>query len=68
MYREQHVTQIVPSGVALPMEGEARPHFFTGVATIVFKLFQHVPADYAIFESAISNNLPFCAKWWVIWT
>ena len=49
MYREQHVTHIVPSGVALPMEGEARPHFFTGVATIVFKLFQHVPADYAIF-------------------
>ena len=23
--------------------------FFTGVATVVFKLFQHVPADYAIF-------------------
>jgi pantoate--beta-alanine ligase len=31
------------------MEGELRPHFFSGVATIVFKLFQHVPADYAIF-------------------
>jgi pantoate--beta-alanine ligase len=49
MYRDQHATHIVPSGVALPMEGESRPHFFTGVATIVFKLFQHVPADYAIF-------------------
>ena len=49
MYREQHATHIVPSGVALPMEGESRPHFFTGVATIVFKLFQHVPTDYAIF-------------------
>ena len=49
MYRDQHATNIVPSGVALPMEGESRPHFFTGVATIVFKLFQHVPADYAIF-------------------
>ena len=34
MYREQHATHIVPSGVALPMEGESRPHFFTGVATI----------------------------------
>ena len=49
MYRDQHATHIVPSGVALPMEGESRPHFFTGVATIVFKLFQHVPADYAVF-------------------
>ena len=49
MYRDQHATHIVPSGVALPMEGESRPNFFTGVATIVFKLFQHVPTDYAIF-------------------
>ena len=49
MYRDQHATHIVSSGVALPMEGESRPHFFTGVATIVFKLFQHVPADYAVF-------------------
>ena len=49
MYRDQHATHIVPSGAALPMEGELRPHFFSGVATIVFKLFQHVPADYAIF-------------------
>ena len=49
MYSDQHATHIVPSGVALPMEGDSRPHFFTGVATIVFKLFQHVPADYAIF-------------------
>ena len=49
MYSDQHATHIVPSGVALPMEGESRPHFFTGVATIVFKLFQHVPTDYAIF-------------------
>ena len=49
MYGDQHATHIVPSGVALPMEGESRPHFFSGVATIVFKLFQHVPADYAVF-------------------
>ena len=49
MYSDQHATHIVPSGVALPMEGDSRPHFFTGVATVVFKLFQHVPADYVIF-------------------
>jgi len=49
MYAAQHATNIVPAGVAAPMEGVSRPHFFTGVATIVLKLFQHVPADSAIF-------------------
>ncbi|MCH1427363.1 MAG: pantoate--beta-alanine ligase [Alphaproteobacteria bacterium] len=49
MYGDDHATSIVPAGVAQPMEGASRPHFFTGVATIVFKLFQHVPANYAVF-------------------
>ncbi len=49
MYGDQHSTNIVPVGLATTMEGLVRPHFFTGVATIVFKLFQHVPADFAIF-------------------
>ena len=49
MYGDNHATMVVPSGVALPMEGETRPHFFTGVATVVQKLFTHVPADHAIF-------------------
>jgi pantoate--beta-alanine ligase len=49
MYGDDHATSIVPAGVAQPMEGASRPHFFTGVATIVFKLFQHVPANCAVF-------------------
>ena len=49
MYDDGHATSIVPGGVANPMEGEARPHFFTGVATVVLKLFTHIPADFAIF-------------------
>ena len=49
MYSDNHATMVVPAGVALPMEGETRPHFFAGVATVVHKLFTHVPADHAIF-------------------
>ena len=49
MYCDDHATNIVPSGAALPMEGVFRSNFFTGVATVVFKLFQQVPADYAVF-------------------
>ena len=49
MYGYDHATSIVPAGVAQSMEGAIRPHFFTGVATIVFKLFQHVPANFAVF-------------------
>ncbi len=49
IYDAAHATNIIPSGVALPMEGEARPHFFPGVATVVSKLFNHIPADFAIF-------------------
>ena len=50
IYDSAHSTNIIPSGVALPMEGEARPHiFFAGVANVVSKLFNHIPADCAIF-------------------
>jgi len=49
MYNDGHATSIVPAGVALAMEGQTRPHFFTGVATIVLKLFTHIPANFAIF-------------------
>ena len=49
MYDDGHATSIVPAGVALAMEGQTRPHFFTGVATIVLKLFTHIPANFAIF-------------------
>ena len=49
MYDDQHSTMIVPAGAADGLESLTRPHFFTGVATIVLKLFQHVPAHSAIF-------------------
>ena len=49
MYDEQHSTMVVPAGAADGLESLTRPHFFTGVATIVLKLFQHVPAHIALF-------------------
>ncbi len=49
MYHDTHATMVAPAGAAEMLEGEARPHFFTGVATIVLKLFHHVPADEAYF-------------------
>ena len=49
LYGESHSTMIVPKGVALGLEGDHRPHFFAGVATVVFRLFQTVPANHAYF-------------------
>ena len=49
MYVNQHSTTVVPAGAADGLESLTRPHFFTGVATIVLKLFQHVPAHIALF-------------------
>ncbi|MGB2016543.1 MAG: pantoate--beta-alanine ligase [Candidatus Puniceispirillum sp.] len=49
MYAPDHATTIVPAGVALDLETKHRPHFFSGVATIVMKLFMQVPTDIAVF-------------------
>ena len=49
MYGPHHSTFVEPSGVAVPLEGERRPGHFRGVATIVLKLFNIIPADVAYF-------------------
>ena len=49
MYAHGYATEIVPSGVALRLEGTNRPHFFTGVATVVYQLFVQTDADKAVF-------------------
>lgn len=42
-------TYIEPPAIALPLEGVCRPGHFRGVATIVLKLFQIIPAQFACF-------------------
>lgn len=49
IYRPGHSTYIEPPQVAQRWEGEIRPGHFRGVATIVLKLFQMIPAHVAFF-------------------
>lgn len=49
MYPAGASTRIVPPEVARPLEGETRPKHFEGVATIVLKLFNLIPANIGFF-------------------
>ena len=49
LYHPAHATHVNPAGAACGLESEFRPHFFTGVATVVLKLLNHLPVDSAIF-------------------
>ena len=49
MYPDGCSTSVQPPDVATPLEGDCRPGHFSGVATIVLKLFQILPATHAFF-------------------
>src|ERR1700719_3152758 len=50
MYPDDFATRIAPEGPAtVGLEDRFRPHFFSGVATVVGKLFMQVRPDFAIF-------------------
>lgn len=49
MYPEGFATNIIVSSVSTPLEGEMRPHFFGGVATVVAKLLLQCLPDAAFF-------------------
>lgn len=49
LYPQGSATRVVVDGPARRFEGEIRPGHFAGVATVVCRLFQSVPADVAYF-------------------
>lgn len=49
MYPPGNVTRVSLGGVAEPLEGVRRPGHFSGVATIVLKLFNIIRPDIAVF-------------------
>ncbi|UUO06054.1 pantoate--beta-alanine ligase [Blastopirellula sp. J2-11] len=49
MYPPGISTVVSPPSVSLPLEGVSRPTHFAGVATVVLKLLNMVPADIAYF-------------------
>ncbi len=49
MYPDGFETSVKVAHVSQPLEGEFRPHFFEGVATVVSKLLLQVMPDIAIF-------------------
>jgi pantoate--beta-alanine ligase len=49
MYPEGFATNVIVSDVSTPLEGEFRPHFFGGVATVVTKLLLQSLPDTAFF-------------------
>jgi pantoate--beta-alanine ligase len=49
IYRQQHSTWVEPNKVSIPLEGQFRPGHYRGVATIVLKLFNIIPATVAYF-------------------
>lgn len=49
MYPEAFATSVIVTSVSTPLEGEFRPHFFGGVATVVTKLLLQCLPDAAFF-------------------
>ncbi|MCA9121983.1 MAG: pantoate--beta-alanine ligase [Planctomycetaceae bacterium] len=49
LYPHGFSTYVLPPAVAAPLEGQYRPEHFRGVATIVLKLFNLIPAGIAFF-------------------
>jgi len=62
MYPTQLLTSVAVAGISTRLEGEFRPGHFRGVATVVAKLFNIVPADRAYFGEKDAQQLAVIQK------
>lgn len=62
MYPQGFSTGIVMSGPAQGLESDFRPHFFSGVAIVVSKLFLQCLPDYAVFGEKDYQQLKVVAR------
>ena len=62
MYPGEPLTSVAVEGISSRLEGEFRPGHFRGVATVVAKLFNIVPADRAYFGEKDAQQLAVIQK------
>ena len=62
MYPEEILTSVEVAGISSRLEGEFRPGHFRGVATVVAKLFNIIPADRAYFGEKDAQQLAVIRK------
>ncbi len=62
MYPGEVLTTVAVAGLSTRLEGEFRPGHFRGVATVVAKLFNLVPADRAYFGEKDAQQLAVIQK------
>ena len=63
MYPSRFQTTVALPAIARRWEGEVRPHHFSGVATVVTKLFGIVRPQIALFGQKIFNNRHSSGSW-----
>jgi len=62
MYPEEVLASVDVAGISSRLEGEFRPGHFKGVATVVAKLFNIIPADRAYFGEKDAQQLAVIQK------